>query len=259
MLDWTHEILESFAKATLQRKSPAPGTPRCARGRRAATAIAAVAGLALSACGPAHRDQFATVTKFCVDCHNDAERTGELTLESLDFSNVAAKADVWEKVVRKLRTGSMPPADQPQPSAEQRGALVTWLETSLDSAAAARPNPGRTETFRRMNRTEYQNAIRDLLALDVDAAALLPADDSGHGFDNVNVGDLSPLLLDRYIAAAEKISRLAVGSTLTSLESHVFSMPPDATQEEHVAGLPVGTRGGLLTSDRKSTRLNSSH
>ncbi len=212
------------------------------------TAMVALVALALSACGPAHREQVATVSKFCLDCHNDAERTGELTLESLDLSNVAAKADVWEKVVRKLRTGTMPPADEPQPRAEQRNDLVAWLETSLDAAAAVRPNPGRTETFRRLNRTEYQNAIRDLLALEVDAAALLPPDDSGHGFDNVNVGDLSPVLLDRYIAAAQKISRLAVGTTMTSLESHVFSMPPDATQEDHVAGLPVGTRGGLLTS-----------
>ena len=99
--------------------------------------------------------------------------------------------------------------------------------------------------MRRLNRTEYQNAIRDLLALDVDAAALLPADESGHGFDNVTVGDLSPALLDRYISAAQKISRLAIGTTQTSLQSDIIRVPPDVTQEEHVPGLPIGTRGGV--------------
>ena len=203
-----------------------------------------VAGFALSACEP-QQDLRATLSGFCVDCHNDAERTAELTFEHRSLANVAADAEVWEKVVRKLRTGTMPPSDQPQPSAEDRSALAAWLETSLDDAAAANPNPGRTETFRRLNRTEYQNAIRDLLALDIDATAILPPDESGYGFDNVNVGDLSPALLDRYIAAAQKISRLAVGSTQASLQSDVISVPPDATQEEHVAGLPIGTRGGL--------------
>jgi uncharacterized protein DUF1592/uncharacterized protein DUF1588/uncharacterized protein DUF1587/uncharacterized protein DUF1585/uncharacterized protein DUF1595/cytochrome c len=211
------------------------------------TAVSVVAGFVLSACEGPHEDLTATVSKFCVDCHNDAERTAELTFESRSLSNVAAEADVWEKAVRKLRTGMMPPSDQPQPSAEERNLLASWLETSLDDAAAANPNPGRTETFRRLNRTEYQNAIRDLLALDIDATALLPPDESGFGFDNVNVGDLSPALLDRYIAAAQKVSRLAVGSTQTSLQSDIISVPSDATQEEHVAGLPIGTRGGLST------------
>ena len=217
-----------------------------------ATLTFVVAGSALSACEPSHQDLVAehgaTVSGFCVECHNDIDRTAELTFESLDLSNAAAQADVLEKVVRKLRTGTMPPSDQPQPSARDRSALASWLETSLDDAAAANPNPGRTETLRRLNRTEYQNAIRDLLALDIDATALLPPDESGYGFDNVNVGDLSPALLDRYIAAAQKISRLAVGSTQTSLQSDVIRVPPDATQEEHVASLPIGTRGGLSTS-----------
>lgn len=208
----------------------------------------AVAALALGGCAPSSRDPAATVAAYCVDCHNDSERAGELTLQSRAFSNVAAEAATWEKVARKLRTGTMPPADQPQPSAAQRTALAAWLERTLDDAAAAQPNPGRTETFRRLNRTEYQNAVRDLLALDIDARALLPPDDSGYGFDNVNVGDLSPALLDRYIAAAQTVSRLAVGSTQTALHSDIVSLPPDATQEEHVAGLPPGTRGGLATT-----------
>jgi hypothetical protein len=171
-----------------------------------------------------------------------------LSLEQLDTADVHEGAEIWEKVIRKLRTGSMPPSTRPQPPAEERGALVSWLETSLDQAAQASPNPGRTETLRRLNRTEYQNAIRDLLAIDIDAKALLPADEAGYGFDNVNVGNLSPALLDRYISAAQKISRLAIGTTLTSLQSDVIRVPADTTQEDHVAGLPIGTRGGLSTT-----------
>ena len=123
---------------------------------------------------------------------------------------------------------------------------MSQLETALDRAAAERPNPGRTDTFRRLTRTEYQNAIRDLLALDIDAAALLPADEASHGFDNVTVGDLSPTLLDRYITAAQKISRLAVGGARRSPGGDTFRVRPDITQEERVDGLPLGTRGGTL-------------
>ena len=186
--------------------------------------------------------------RYCVTCHNARLETAGLSLEEIDVANVHEGAEVWEKVVRKLRTGAMPPSARPQPSAGDRGALVSWLETSLDQAAAANPNAGRTETLRRLNRTEYQNSIRDLLALDIDATALLPPDESGYGFDNVNVGDLSPALLDRYITAAQKISRLGVGSTQTSLQSDVLHVPADTTQEEHVSGLPIGTRGGMTTS-----------
>ena len=123
---------------------------------------------------------------------------------------------------------------------------MSALAGSLDRAAAEHPDPGRTDTFRRLNRTEYQNAIRDLLALDVDASALLPADESSHGFDNVTVGDLSPTLLDRYITAAQKISRLAVGSPGRSPGGDTIRIRADLTQEEHVEGLPLGTRGGAL-------------
>ena len=183
--------------------------------------------------------------RYCVTCHNQKLKTAGLMLDEADVSNPGAGAEVWEKVVRKLRTGTMPPPSMPQPPMEDRRALLSWLETSLDQTAAARPNPGRTETLRRLNRTEYQNAIRDLLALDFDAPALLPADESGHGFDNVTVGDLSPSLLDRYISAAQKISRLAIGTTQTSLQSDIIRVPPDVTQEDHVPGLPIGTRGGV--------------
>src|SRR5262245_6891441 len=180
--------------------------------------------------------------RYCVTCHNQRLVTGGLPLDEVDVANPGDRAEIWEKVVRKLRAGMMPPPNVPQPSIEDRQALVSWLETSLDRAAAAKPAPGRTETLRRLNRTEYQNAIRDLLSIDIDAASLLPPDESGYGFDNVTVGDLPPTLLDRYISAAQKISALAVGSTQTSVQSDIIRVPPDLTQEDHVPGLPIGTR-----------------
>ena len=185
------------------------------------------------------------IDRYCVTCHNERLETAGLSLDLIDVAHVSEGAQVWEKVVRKLRTGTMPPSYRPQPSIGDRRALVSWLETSLDEAAASNPNPGRTETLRRLNRTEYQNSIRDLLSLDVDATSLLPPDESGHGFDNVIVGDLPPALLDRYVSAAQRISRLAVGSTQTSLQSEVMRVAADVTQEEHVPGLPIGTRGGI--------------
>jgi len=184
--------------------------------------------------------------RYCVTCHNQRLATAGLKLDEADVANPVEGAEIWEKVVRKLRTGMMPPPNMPQPSTDDRQALLSWLETSLDKAAASKPNPGRTETLRRLNRTEYQNAIRDLLSVDIEAASLLPADESGHGFDNVTVGDLPPALLDRYISAAQKISALAIGSTQTSLQSDIIRVPPDVTQEGDVSGLPVGTRGGVL-------------
>jgi len=171
-----------------------------------------------------------------------------VSLVHVDLSAPGKQPELWEKVVRKLRTGVMPLPNIPQPSDADRRAMVTWLETSLDAASAAKLNPGRTETLRHLNRTEYQNAIRDLLALDIDAGSLLPADESGHGFDNVNVGDLSATLLNRYISAAQKISRLAVGTTQSSLINDTILVPADLTQEDQLPGLPMGTRGGMSKS-----------
>jgi hypothetical protein len=182
------------------------------------------------------------VDKYCVSCHNERVKTANLMLDRADLSNPGANVEVWEKVMRKVHIGTMPPPNMPQPPQEDRRALLAWLETSLDAAAAAKPNPGRTETLRRLNRTEYRNAVRDLLALDIDANSLLPADESGHGFDNVTVGDLPPTLLDRYISAAQKVSRLAIGSTQTSMQADTIRLPADRTQETHVAGLPLGDR-----------------
>ena len=133
-------------------------------------------------------------------------------------------------------------------------------KSALDRAVAARPNPGRTDTFRRLSRVEYQNAIRDILALDVDVSALLPKDDASHGFDNVSNGELSPTLLERYLAAAQKVSRAAIGGALPSPASHVVVLPADLTQEDHLEGLPFGTRGGAIVpihvpAARASTRF----
>jgi hypothetical protein len=211
--------------------------------------ISAQQSNAASAGSPPASSQRQFLDRYCATCHNERLKTGGLSLVQVDLSKPGGQPEVWEKVLRKLQTGVMPPPNMPQPPQTDRLAMVKWLEASLDAAAAtAKLNPGRTETLRHLNRTEYQNSIRDLLALDIDATSLLPADESGHGFDNVIVGDLSPTLLDRYISAAQKISRLAVGSAQTSLESEIISLPADLTQEGHLPGLPMGTRGGISTS-----------
>jgi mono/diheme cytochrome c family protein len=151
----------------------------------------------------------ALLSKYCVGCHSEKAKQGNFVLTTLDMGSVAADADRWELVVRKLRARAMPPPGRPRPDEAGYEALVRHLETSLDRAAAANPDPGRTDTFRRLNRTEYQNAIRDLLNVEIDVETLLPSDDSSHGFDNISVGGLSPMLLERYLSAAQKISRLA--------------------------------------------------
>ena len=188
----------------------------------------------------------ALVNTYCLSCHNDSLKTAGLALDTISAQSLDENAEVWEKVVLKLRHRYMPPLGLPRPDEAGYAAALSSLETSLDRAAAAELNPGRTDTFRRLNRTEYQNAIRDLLALDVDVASLLPGDESSHGFDNVTVGDLSPTLLDRYISAAEKISRLAVGRPGLSPGGDTIRIQPDLTQEEHFDGLPLGTRGGAV-------------
>jgi hypothetical protein len=186
------------------------------------------------------------VVQYCADCHDSEVKKAGLEFDRLSPDDVTQHPDVWERVIRKLRTRQMPPMGKARPDERTYEEVVSRLALSLDRAAANYPNPGRTETFRRLNRTEYQNAIRDLFALDIDAAALLPKDDPNQGFDNVGVANLSPTLLNRYIAAAEKISRLAVGAPRPRPGGDTFRIPPDVTQEEHVEGLPLGTRGGTL-------------
>ena len=184
----------------------------------AIASIAAVTALAAqqqpassdSAGASPHR---AVLDRYCVTCHNERLRTGGLSLEKIDVAHVADAPVVWEKVVRKLRTGAMPPAGMPRPEPARVDALAVYLETALDRAAAAHPNPGRP-SLRRLTRTEYSNAIRDLLAVEIDAGSLLPADDSRFGFDNIgSVLTLSPLLTERYLAVARQVRRLALGDT----------------------------------------------
>jgi len=188
----------------------------------------------------------ALVARYCIDCHSREEKTAGLALDAISLDDVDAHAEVWEKVVRKLRARQMPPAKAPRPDERTYDAAISSLEASLDRAAAEHPQPGRTETFRRLNRTEYQNTIRDLLALDVDVASLLPPDESSHGFDNVTVADLSPALLNRYLSAAQKISRMVVGTAPRAPGGDTFRIRPDLTQDTHIEGLPLGTRGGAL-------------
>ena len=231
---------------------PFPHSPlsgrAAARGRAAAglqLAVCLLLGAAASPGQEAAADSRRTLERYCVACHGEALQMAGLRLDPAAAADAGKNPALWERVVHKLRTGLMPPADMPQPAPAARQALLSRLETSLDAAAAAKPNPGRTEALRRLNRSEYRNAVRDLLALDIDAAALLPHDESGHGFDNVNVGELSPTLLDRYISAAQKIARLAVGGTAAAPRSDIVRVNADFTQERHVPGLPIGTRGGV--------------
>lgn len=187
--------------------------------------------------------------RYCVTCHDETEQKAGLTLDSMNVHDLSEEVATWEKVVKKLRVRAMPPvgSNTPRPDDATYDALIAYLEASLDRIAAARPNPGRPNTFHRLNRFEYQNAMRDLLALDVDASAWLPADDPSYGFDNVNVAQLSPTLLDRYVATARKVSRLAVGSAVRAPDEHTVVLPLDLTQNDHVdEALPLGTRGGTV-------------
>jgi hypothetical protein len=186
------------------------------------------------------------LSQYCVTCHNERPKTAGLTFDTMDVGNVPGDAEVWEKVIRKVRGGSMPPQGRPRPDQTTREAFVKTLITTLDRAAAATPNPGRP-IIHRLNRTEYANAIRDLLALDVDTTNLLPPDDSSYGFDNIaDVLGLSPMLLERYLAAAKRISALAVGDRQVTPGTDTYQARQDLTQTRHVEGLPLGTVGGLL-------------
>jgi mono/diheme cytochrome c family protein len=188
----------------------------------------------------------ALIDRYCVTCHSDRVKTAGLTLETRDLSRVPEDAEVWEKALRKLRGGMMPPQGMPRPEQSNIDALVSFLETSIDSAALAKPNPGRSP-LHRLNRAEYANAIRDLLSLEIDATSLLPADDESNGFDNIaDVLKVSPSLLEQYLTASRRISGLAVGESDVTPASQVYRVPPDRSQENHVEGLPLGTRGGLL-------------
>src|SRR3989441_2154313 len=188
----------------------------------------------------------AVLDQYCVACHNERLKTAGLMLDKADLERVPQDAATWEKVVRKLRTRAMPPAGRPRPDAATYDALATLLETELDRAAAAWPTPGHIPVHR-LNRAEYANAIRDLLGLEIEPRSLLPADDAGYGFDNIaDVLSVSPLLLDRYLSAAKKIARLAVGDRTLRPVIETYRAPRYLVQDERVGeDLPFGTRGGL--------------
>ena len=189
--------------------------------------------------------QRALLDQYCVTCHNDRLKTANLSLEKLDLSTVGDHPELWEKVIRKLRAGVMPPPDVKRPPLAEYESLRDWLEAEIDRKAAPLANPGAV-VLHRLNRTEYANAIRDLLDLEIDVSTLLPPDDSARGFDNV-AGSLtiSPTLLEAYTTAATRVARLAVGYWKTPTEA-TYLAPGDTSQNHHLEGLPFGTRGGML-------------
>lgn len=194
-----------------------------------------------------------TLRDYCVDCHNRAEYTADLALDRAELADIGAHAEVWEKVVHKLRAGTMPPPDQPRPMTDTYRTIVGYLENELDAAAAAAPIAGRLPALHRLTRTEYRNAIRDLLAIDglpaeMDYELLLPADNAASGFDNIaDLLFVSPVIMERYLGAAQKIARLAVGDLDMPTMVNIHRLPLELPQDEPVDGSPFGTRGGLVS------------
>jgi mono/diheme cytochrome c family protein len=185
-----------------------------------------------------------TIGDYCTDCHNDQLKTGGVTLEHAGSGSVASQAALLERVLHKLRAGEMPPPGNPAPDAAQRASLVHWLETQLDAASAAHPNPG-APAIHRLNKAEYSNAIRDLLGLDMDNSAGLPADDSGYGFDNIgDVLTVSPMHMEKYVSSARRISRLAVGTLKAG--SAIEKFPSKIPQNDSLDELPLNERGEIL-------------
>jgi hypothetical protein len=192
------------------------------------------------------QERWAMVDRYCLDCHNDAEYTGGVSFEGLSPTEAHADAEIWEAAIRKLRVGMMPPRGEPQPLPEERAAFVAALESTLDAAAEARGYAGASPVHR-LNRAEYANAIRDLVALKVDVAELLPSDGGDFGFDNIAaVLTTSPMLLERYLTVAMRVSALAVGDVDAVPTSAAYKIGVEVTQDQHMDGLPLGTRGGTV-------------
>jgi hypothetical protein len=184
--------------------------------------------------------------QYCTTCHDQAEQKGGLALDALDFNRLSEDAEIWEKVIRKVRTGLMPPADEPRPRRAALDSFASSLEARIDEAAARAPNPG-VKSLHRLNRTEYANAVRDLLGLEVNVASMLPGDDSAEGFDNIaDVLGVSPSLIEGYVSAAMKISRWAVGDRTMLASRQEYRAPAGLSQDTHIEGLPLGTRGGMV-------------
>jgi hypothetical protein len=188
----------------------------------------------------------ALLDKYCVTCHNQKLKTAGLMLDKTDVEHVGDGAEVWEKVVRKIHGGTMPPLGMPRPDPATLDSFASSLEVSLDRAAVSRPEPG-PAGMHRLNRAEYQNAIRDLLALKIDVSSMLPADDESNGFDNMaDVLRVSPSLLEQYLSVSRTVSSLAIGDRGIGPVSQVYQVPPTLAQAGHIEGLPLGTRGGIL-------------
>jgi hypothetical protein len=196
--------------------------------------------------GQTSSSERALLDRYCVTCHNKQLRSGDLSLADVDVTDIAGHPDLWERVVRKLRAGAMPPRPRPRPDQTAYDSFRDRIESALDAAAEAEPNPGRTETLHRLSRAEYRSVVRDLLTLEVNVSELLPADDTSYGFDNIaGVLGVSPTLMERYLSAARKIARLAVGSPMPSPTADTFRIASDLGQDDHIDGLPFGTRGGM--------------
>ena len=221
-----------LAAALLLAVFAAPGGAHAAGGQSAAADAASAQAL---------------VDRYCITCHNARLRTADLALDEADLADVRVHAEVWEEVLRKLHGRVMPPIGRPRPGEAEYEQLTSYLEAELDGAWNEAPNPGRTQTFHRLNRAEYGNAVRDLLALDIEVDDFLPADDASYGFDNIaGVLRMSQALMERYLAAARTISRMAVGSPPPAVDSTVYRIEEDMQQQHRVEELPFGTRGGLL-------------
>ena len=212
-------------------------------GLAVACGLAAISPVRSAAATPAPHQRL--VSEYCVACHNSGAKIAGLDLETASSRPLTDSTAIWERVVRKLRARQMPPLGSPHPDEAAYTEVLASLTNELDAHAEKAPDPGRTDTFRRLTRREYQNAVRDLLALELDLSSVLPPDQSSSGFDNITVGDLSPALLESYVAAADKISRLAIGRPIDVLAVETVKRKPDVTQEWHVDGLPIGTRGGM--------------
>jgi hypothetical protein len=205
-----------------------------------AFAFTALSGLSLAADAPAD-----LIDTYCSECHNSEDWAGKLDFSLVDLQDPLTDAETWEKVLRKFRGNMMPPQGNPRPSPEEFSAFSHWLTASIDAATLAENDPG-ASSLHRLNRTEYGNAVRDLLHLEVDVAEFLPADDEGYGFDNIaDVLRTSPTLLEQYLGASRQISELALGDTRIRPISKVYKVAPDLPQAQHVPGLPLGTRGGI--------------
>jgi mono/diheme cytochrome c family protein len=243
---WVSLVAWMIVLATAQ--SPAQGTAQStAQGTAQSTAQGTAQGNAQStAQGTAQgAAQGALLNQYCVTCHNQRAKTGGLALDTMSLSDIPAGAETWEKVIRKVRGGQMPPAGMPRPAQASLDALVAHLETSIDRAAFASPRL-RHASIHRLNRSEYANAIRDLFALNVDVSALLPPDEEAYGFDNnATVLNISTSLMERYLSAAWKIASLAVASPKITPSLETFRVRGDLSQHDHVPGLPMGTRGGI--------------